>query len=274
MLGLAGTTEAPDHDWSPSISYDAPATVIRSARWYQSLTDGNQGNDPDSNPENWTQFTKLKIFNNDEIYIKDFIVQKEGILYKNNLDNNVGKDPAADFINWSNISGIGKQTISMPATSLIKTLSNGAELVEEPIGNLSVNSFSFSQATTNFVQFVIPMPKSWDGLEMEARFYWFADSADTDSVVWQIQAIAVEDGAVLSAVTFPAADAVTDANNGLTVLNISPSKTFTPTGSPENPEMVFFQVFRIPIVGEDDLAADAKLQAIKILYTTISSVDN
>ena len=162
----------------------------------------------------------------------------------------------------------------MPATSLIKTLTDGADLKEESVGPLSANTFSFSFTADNFVQFTIPMPKSWDHGEIEIRFYWFAISTLTTNVVWNIQAIAVDDDADLENIAFPTADTVVDANAGEKLLNISEFLTFTPSGSPTNFDMVYFQISRIPGATLDTLEAAAQIQAVKLLYTTTTSVDD
>lgn len=72
--------------------------------FYISLTNNNQGNDPappTSNRVNWTEIRFIRIWNSNETYNANRVVQgSNGLLYTSQINGNIGNDPTSDFINW------------------------------------------------------------------------------------------------------------------------------------------------------------------------------
>lgn len=272
VTGLGGSSAAPDHTWVNTITYNIPDDVVRSARWYQSLTNGNIDKDPLVNPGNWTEYTKLKIWNTSETYILDFVVQLNGILYSSRIASNTGHDPESSPTQWANLSGIGLQTIFFPAGALYARLTNGATAnTTQPTNTKTINSFDFDPSTVEFVQLEVEMPNSWNGGQIQVRLSWIADTASTNSVVWNVQGSSIASGETEN-VVFEGAVAVTQANGGDTIRNVTNDIPLTISTAAAD-ELITLQISRDATNGSDDLAVDARLRSVRIHYTTTSSAD-
>jgi hypothetical protein len=111
------------------------------------------------------------------------------------------------------------------------------------------------------------LPSDYDGGTITAVFYWAANTASTNSVVWGLAARAYADGDVLDQ-AFGTAQESTDANNGTDDVNISAATpAITIGGSPAASLYVQFRAYRNPAAAGDTLAATAELLAIRITYT-------
>jgi hypothetical protein len=115
----------------------------------------------------------------------------------------------------------------------------------------------------------IPMPANYDGGVMTAIFYWTTTASDTDGVAWAIQMISLDDSDVIDR-TWSTPVVVTDDVQGVAgdVLVTAASGDITPSGTASAPEMLFVRVFRDVSDANDDMAEDARLLAVKLLYTT------
>jgi hypothetical protein len=111
------------------------------------------------------------------------------------------------------------------------------------------------------------MPTDWNGGTVTAQFYWFAQSASLNNVVWGIQARAYSDGSAIDQ-AYGAAQETTDANTGNTFVNISEvTAALTIAGASAGGQHVQWQVFRDGTNGSDNLAATAELFYVLIQYT-------
>jgi hypothetical protein len=111
------------------------------------------------------------------------------------------------------------------------------------------------------------MPSDYDGGTISAVFYWAANSASTNSVVWGLQGRAYADSDPIDA-AWGVAQTATDANNAQNDVNISTSTaSITLAGGPAASELVQIRAYRDADNGSDDLAADARLIAIRITFT-------
>lgn len=275
VTGLGGGSGSPDHTWIPSAIYNIPDDVVGSDfKWYQSIDNGNMGNDPTSSPNDWTEYTKFKIWNLNETYIQDFIVQRSGIMYASRIPNNIGNTPESSPDEWSNQSGIGKQIFEYPAAGLTKRLTNGAtfnEVVTGASSDMVISSYDFDPDAAQFVQFVVKMPSNWDVGTVDVIFTWSAATADTDDVVWVAQGIAFASSADRSAAAYGAVSTVTQSNVVEGAANFTAAISVTITDAVAN-GLVMFQVFRDATNVADTLASDARLENVVVLYTTNSSV--
>lgn len=172
-------------------------------------------------------------------------------------------------------SPIGKHTISMPAPAMKARTSNGAAAgsVETATNKVMIESFDFDASADEFVQFSVWMPKGWDEGTVIAVISWTAASGSGD-VVWGIQALARSNDDALDT-AFGTAVTVTDT---LLTANdehhTSETSAITIGGTPAENDRVIFQVYRDADAGGDTLAADAKLLAVKIIYTINAANDN
>lgn len=125
----------------------------------------------------------------------------------------------------------------------------------------------FDQSTDEFAQWTVVMPDSYDGGTITAVFIWTANSTSTNSVVWGIQGRAYADGDAIDA-TWGTAQTVTDANGSSanTVRISSATPACTLAGTPAGGQLVQLRAYRDADNGSDNLAADARLIAVKIEY--------
>lgn len=88
--------------WSNVVSYDA-YDIIRGSdnKFYKSLTNSNQGNDPTTSPVNWEEIRFIGVWNTNITYaIGDVVQTTDGNLWKA-LTEASGNDPSADDgTNW------------------------------------------------------------------------------------------------------------------------------------------------------------------------------
>ena len=89
-------------DWNSITVFNVPDIVVGSDdNLYQSITNGNQGNDPISSPVSWSEVKFIGVYNSNEVYsTKDITVGSDGLLYSSKINSNVGNDPVSDSVNW------------------------------------------------------------------------------------------------------------------------------------------------------------------------------
>jgi len=110
------------------------------------------------------------------------------------------------------------------------------------------------------------MPSDWDGGTVTVVFYWCADSASGNSVVWGMQGRSYQDSDAIDQ-AFGAAQTVTDANNAQNDMNISAATaaiTITGAGASES---VQYRAYRDADNGSDNLDADARLIGVMITFS-------
>lgn len=88
--------------WNALTLYDVPDKVIASNGFtYESITNGNEDNDPTTSPANWTRIKDIRVYNSLETYqIDDPVQASNGFIYSSKTADNLGNDPATSTINW------------------------------------------------------------------------------------------------------------------------------------------------------------------------------
>lgn len=177
----------------------------------------------------------------------------------------------------SSTTGIkqGKHTIAVPAAAMIARTTSGAAggTVESTTNKIMIKTLDFDQTTNEYAQFSIPMPKSWDEGTITAQFLWSSAVSGTNAVIWGLQAVAISDDDVLDA-AFGTAQTVTDAQTAQGDLMITAeTSAITIAGTPAAGDLVVFQIYRDAAAGGDTLAGDARLHAVRILYTVNAGDD-
>lgn len=88
--------------WQNDQTYSIPELVTGSDdRFYRSLTDSNQGNDPTTSATNWEEIEFERIFNTNVTYsIGDRSIGSDGKIYLSLTNSNLGNDPTGDIVNW------------------------------------------------------------------------------------------------------------------------------------------------------------------------------
>jgi len=171
----------------------------------------------------------------------------------------------------------GTYDIWIPAAAMRPRVSNGCAAmqdVETTAGRADLQVLDFDPSSDEFAQFSIAMPKSWDEGTISASFYWTNMNAVTDSAVWTLEGVAIADSDTIPA-SFGTAQEIADAFGGaakdLAISAATPAVTIG--GSPAAGELCFFQISRYATDVADDLATDARLIGIKMIYTTDAITD-
>lgn len=132
-----------------------------------------------------------------------------------------------------------------------------------------IASLDFDATTQEFAQFACTMPKDWDRGTITATFKW-SHSATTINfgVKWGIQAVAVGDGDSIDA-AYGTAQEVADTGGATNVKYwTQATSALTVAGSPQAEDTIYFRFYRLPSDSADNLAVDARLEEVKIYYTT------
>jgi len=88
--------------WDAQVSYDLNDIVERTNKFYQSLTNGNQSNDPVLNADSWKEIRFLGVYNINIPYsIGDVLQTVDGNLWKSLTSVNLNNNPSTnDGTNW------------------------------------------------------------------------------------------------------------------------------------------------------------------------------
>lgn len=101
---VGDTTEGQFELWLNDNTYDIPDLVTGSDdRFYRSLVNANQGNDPTSSPVQWEQIEFERIFNVNVTYaLGDRSIGSDGMLYFSLIAANLNNNPVTDATstNW------------------------------------------------------------------------------------------------------------------------------------------------------------------------------
>lgn len=181
-------------------------------------------------------------------------------------------------ITWQNVvSQMGTDLASMQmlpvnAGAMVSRVTLGAasNLTELATNKIMLDSFDFDQSTEEYVQFLLPMPKSWNEGTITVEFIWTA-AAGAGDVIWGIQGLAIGNDDALDA-AFGTAVEITDTlilANDLHNSAITAAMTFS--GTPVENDVAIFQIYRK--AGSDTLTADAQLLAVK-LFVTFDSLND
>jgi len=139
--------------------------------------------------------------------------------------------------------------------------------VEFTTNDIDLYLADFDPDTDEYMQWTVVMPSDYDGGTVTGVFYWIANSASTNSAVWALQGRSYGDNEAIDQ-AWGAAQTVTDANNATNTLNISSATSaITLGGTPAASELVQFRGYRDANNGSDNLAADARLIAVRVTFT-------
>lgn len=125
--------------------------------------------------------------------------------------------------------------------------------------NLNYTTADFLDTQTDYAYKSFLLPSDWTGTVQFSVYWW--TNVTTNSVVWQLQTActALTETIDPSAITFNAAQTVTDAANGTTAtLNVATFSSVTTTGCSAG-ELMWIKLFRDPTNGSDTLAATARM---------------
>jgi hypothetical protein len=175
------------------------------------------------------------------------------------------------------VSLTGLQTIYVPASAIIPTVSNGCSpltSVETTAGRPDMNVRDFDASADEHGQFSVAFPKSWDEGTITYRVFWTSAATDTDGVTFALQGVASADGDTID-VAYGTAITVDDANQSTAEdLYVSPtSAAVTIAGTPSTDELVFFRLFRDVSDANDTAAEDARVIGVQLFFSTDAGND-
>lgn len=168
----------------------------------------------------------------------------------------------------------GKHTIWVPAAAMTPRTTSGAAsgTVESATNKIMRKTLDFDAAATEYAQFAIAMPKSWNEGTVSFQTLWTAASG-SGGVVWGLQAVAVGDGDGLDA-AFGTAQTVADTLISAGALcQTAESAAVTVAGSPAENDLVIFQLYRAVADAADTAAVDAALLGVRLFYTVNTGSD-
>ena len=173
--------------------------------------------------------------------------------------------------------GSGKQTIWVPASAMVSRATNGAApgTMETTTNKNMIRTLDFDTTTQEFAQFEIAMPKGWNEGTITFVPIWSHGATTTNfGVVWALQAVARSDDDAMD-VAFGTEQVVVEIGGTTNDLYIgAESSAITIGGSPVENDVVQFQVKRNPAHASDNMAIDARLHGVKVLYITNAGTDD
>ena len=189
---------------------------------------------------------------------------------------NTKKDTVQGVIDLVHGATIGKQTIWVPAAAMRPTTSNGCATitdVETTAGRPDMQVLDFDNSSDEHAQFQVCFPKSY-ALGTLTFQVWWSGLAATTGVAWALQGVGVPDNSTID-VAYGTAVVVTDDAQGAVeeVLVTAESGAVTIAGTVADNDICFFRIFRDVSDGNDDMAGDARLLGVKLLFTTDAEND-
>jgi len=169
----------------------------------------------------------------------------------------------------------GKETIWIPAVAMYPNTTSGCStLAQTELSNgPEIKTLDFDKDSDEFAQFAVAFPKSWNESTVTFQAFFTANTTNTGTTSFVLQAVALADNGDLNTAfgtaVGPSAKAMSGTANDLAVT--AESGAVTIAGSPSTDEYVFFQISRD--VSGDNLTADAKLLGIKLFFTTDAAND-
>jgi hypothetical protein len=132
----------------------------------------------------------------------------------------------------------------------------------------------FDASTTQFAQFTVAFPKSWNEGTVTYQVFWTPSNTNTGNCLWGLQGVALGDSDGID-VAFGTTINITDAGIGtLEDQQVSAvSSAVTIAGSPAVDQLSYFNFFRSADSGSDTFTGDARLLGIKIFFTTDAAND-
>ena len=165
---------------------------------------------------------------------------------------------------------ISSQLILFGSSATLDT-TNGATAgskIEMATNKQNLNNYpSFPNGSKTYVEWDFVLPSDYNGGTITAEYFWTANSASTNSVVWGIQGRAYAAGDAIDQAWGSAVE-VTSANVATAYSDVksSASGAVTPSGTLAGGNSIRVRVYRLGS-GSDNLAVAALLKAVRLNYT-------
>jgi hypothetical protein len=170
---------------------------------------------------------------------------------------------------------LGLQSVWVPGGAMRPRATNGAEAMTYDSGanDITLPVMAFDTTTQEYAHFSIRMPKSWNEGTVSFIPVWTnTGGASTQNVVWSLAGRALGDDDAING-TFGTAQTSNDTWLAQNDLHQGPqSAAITIGNSPSEGDLVVFEMSRV--VGSDNMAGDALLIGILLLYTIDTTKDD
>ncbi len=174
------------------------------------------------------------------------------------------------------VATAGLQTCWIPAAAMVARTTNGAAAgtVEMTTNKNMFKTLDFDTATSEYAQFSIQMPKSWNKGTVTAAFVWSHAATTTNfGVTFALQAVALSNDDA-GDVAFGTEQIAADTGGTTNDIYVSPvTSAITIAGTPAANDYVQFQVRRAVADAGDTMAIDARLHGVQLFYTTDAATD-
>lgn len=174
-------------------------------------------------------------------------------------------------------SPVGKHGIPVMAPSILPRRTNGCAALAYLTGAANqpdVPYLAFAHDATEYAQFAIAMPPSWDEGTVSFVPIWAHPATTTNfGTCWKLRAVAVSNDDTLAA-TFGTAQSSVDTGGTTNDGYFGPeSSAITVGGTPQPADLVFFELQRTHDDAGDTLAVDAYLIGVMLYITTATGTD-
>ena len=168
----------------------------------------------------------------------------------------------------------GKHTIWVPAAAMYPNTTNGcAALAQVELSNgPELKVLDFDDGSDEFAQFTIAFPKSWNEGTITFQPFWTISATGTNTVAWQLQAVAFADNADQNTTFGTAVATSAKAHSGTSGdLMVSAESGAVTVKNAAADTVTYFQINRD--TSADNHASDARLVGVKIFYTVDAGND-
>jgi hypothetical protein len=167
---------------------------------------------------------------------------------------------------------VGVNKIWVPAAAMRPTFSNGCAAltdIETTAGRPDMTVLDFDKDADEAAQFNIVLGNRYDGGTVTFQIYWTQSvGAVTTGVAFGLQGLATSDNESLDTAYGTAVVVTDDAQGAVEEVYISAaSGAVTLGGTPADADYMSFRVYRDISDANDDLAGDARLLGVSILFT-------
>ena len=170
----------------------------------------------------------------------------------------------------------GTETIWIPAVAMYGSTTNPADAqqVETTALRPDLKVLDYDASTSEFAQFAVTFPKSWNGGTVTFIPTWSPGNTDTGNCIWSLSGLSVAEGETADT-AFSGAQTSTDAGIGTVEdIQMGPvSSAITIAGTIADGNQVFFQLERDADNVSDTFTGDARLLGIQLFYTTDAAND-
>jgi len=189
-------------------------------------------------------------------------------------DNEILQSSSGTFINRTldeaGLKAQGTFQEYKAANSMVPQVTNGAALAyeEHATNDVMMEYMEFADGATEYAQIAFRPKKAWDAGTFTVEFTWYAPTATTGNVVWQVEAIALGDNDAPDT-AFGTAQTVTDGAGGAAddIMHSAATPAVTAAGTAAKGDLLVIRVARLGGDGSDTLADVARLVGITVNFT-------